>query len=99
MGVEWLEQMHDLAGPATGAALESVAATLSARALADELRESTRPDEITGRAVKSYAYMDRGGVVRADIHEGLETTVTVLATSSSTPRSRSSATTTAGCRR
>ena len=30
-------------------------------------------------AVKAYAYMDRGGVVEADIHDGLETTLTVLA--------------------
>jgi signal transduction histidine kinase len=30
-------------------------------------------------AVKTYAYMDRGGEVEADIHEGLETTLTVLA--------------------
>ena len=29
-------------------------------------------------AVKSYAYMDRGGLVEVDIHEGLETTLTVL---------------------
>jgi signal transduction histidine kinase len=29
-------------------------------------------------AVKSYAYMDRGKVVEVDIHEGLETTLTVL---------------------
>ena len=29
-------------------------------------------------AVKSYAYMDRGEVVEADVHEGLETTLTVL---------------------
>ena len=29
-------------------------------------------------AVKSYAYMDRGGVVEVDLHEGLETTLTVL---------------------
>jgi signal transduction histidine kinase len=29
-------------------------------------------------AVKAYAYMDRGGLVEADIHEGLETTLKVL---------------------
>jgi signal transduction histidine kinase len=28
--------------------------------------------------VKTYAYIDRGGVVEADVHEGLETTLTVL---------------------
>ena len=30
-------------------------------------------------AVKSYAYMDRGELVEVDVHEGLETTLTVLA--------------------
>ena len=34
--------------------------------------------ELVG-AVKSYAYMDRGDVVEVDLHEGLETTLTVLA--------------------
>ena len=29
-------------------------------------------------AVKAYAYMDRGATVEVDIHEGLETTLTVL---------------------
>ena len=29
-------------------------------------------------AVKSYAYMDRGALVEVDLHEGLETTLTVL---------------------
>ena len=29
-------------------------------------------------AVKSYAYMDRGELVEVDVHEGLETTLTVL---------------------
>jgi signal transduction histidine kinase len=28
--------------------------------------------------VKSYSYMDRGGLVEVDLHEGLETTLTVL---------------------
>jgi signal transduction histidine kinase len=29
-------------------------------------------------AVKSYTYMDRGGLVEIDVHEGLETTLKVL---------------------
>ncbi|MGN6167860.1 MAG: sensor histidine kinase [Solirubrobacteraceae bacterium] len=74
----WLSQMHALAGSATPAALRSVAASLNARRLVDELRESTeRMSSLIG-AIKTYAYMDRGGLVQADIHEGLETTLTVL---------------------
>ena len=30
------------------------------------------------KAVKTYAYMDRGELVEVDLHEGLETTLTVL---------------------
>lgn len=75
---DWLERVHALAGPATGAAVAWVAATLSACSLAAELQESAeRMSKLVG-AVKTYAYMDRGGVVEADIHEGLETTLVVL---------------------
>ena len=30
------------------------------------------------KAIKTYAYMDRGGVVQADVHEGLESTLMML---------------------
>jgi signal transduction histidine kinase len=30
------------------------------------------------KAIKSYAYMDRGEVVQVDVHEGLENTLTIL---------------------
>jgi len=46
--------------------------------LAVELQDSTdRLSTLVG-AVKSYSYMDRGDVVEVDLHEGLETTLTVL---------------------
>ena len=85
------------AGPATDAAIAWVAATLTARGLSGELQESTRRMSDLVGAVKSYAYMDRGDLVEVDLHEGLETTITVLATGSSTRRSRWCATTTATC--
>jgi signal transduction histidine kinase len=75
----WLQRVAELAGPATGAALSWIAATLTAGRLAAEIQDSTaRMTELVG-AVKSYAYMDRGDVVEVDLHEGLETTLTVLA--------------------
>ena len=75
---QWLDRVAELAGPAAGDALRWVAATLTAGRLAAELCESTeRMTKLVG-AVKSYAYMDRGDVVEVDLHEGLETTVTVL---------------------
>src|SRR5438067_4095214 len=76
---EWLEQVAILAGSAAPVALGSLAATLTARGLVAELRESTaRMSSLVG-AVKAYAYMDRGGLVETDVHEGVETTLTVLA--------------------
>jgi signal transduction histidine kinase len=75
---DWLGRLHDLAGPATPAAIRWVVASLSAQRLVSDLRESTeRMSSLIG-AVKAYAYMDRGGLVEADVHEGLETTLTVL---------------------
>jgi signal transduction histidine kinase len=78
VGMDWIEQMHELAGPATAAALRSVAASLSAQRLVSDLREATERMSSLISAIKAYAYMDRGGVVKADIHEGLETTLKVL---------------------
>jgi signal transduction histidine kinase len=76
---EWLGAVADLAGPATEAAVRWVAASLTARGLACELLSSAeRMSGLVG-AVKSYAYMDRGELVEVDLHEGLETTLTVLA--------------------
>ena len=75
---QWLGRVAELAGPATHAALRWVAATLTAGRLAAELQESTeRMSQLVG-AVKSYAYMDRGALVEVDVHEGIETTLTIL---------------------
>jgi signal transduction histidine kinase len=75
---EWLAQVSAVAGSATGPALRWVAASLTARGLAADLHDSaSRMSDLVG-AVKAYAYMDRGGVVSADVHEGLETTLVVL---------------------
>jgi signal transduction histidine kinase len=74
----WLSEMQAAAGPATDAALRSIAAAITAHNLVNELRESTDRMSSLVSAVKSYAYMDRGGLVEVDVHEGLETTLTVL---------------------
>ena len=74
----WLAEVARLAGPATDQALRWVAASLTARTLAAELKDSTERMSALVGAVKSYAYMDRGGLVEVDVHEGLETTLVVL---------------------
>ena len=74
----WLDEVARHAGPATEAALRWVAASLTARSLAAELKESTeRMSSLVG-AIKRYAYMGRGELVEADVHEGLDTTLVVL---------------------
>jgi signal transduction histidine kinase len=75
---DWVDRVAAIAGPATGAALAWVAATLAARGLASELRESTERMTKLVKAVKTYAYMGRGELVEVDLHEGLETTLMVL---------------------
>jgi signal transduction histidine kinase len=74
----WVDRVANRAGPATEAALRWVAATLAAHGLAIELRESTERMTKLVKAVKTYAYMDRGELVEVDVHEGLETTLMVL---------------------
>src|SRR5205807_7154484 len=59
----WLDELHELAGSGTMAALRSVVAALEAQQLVNELREATDRMQSLVSAVKSYAYMDRGDVV------------------------------------
>jgi signal transduction histidine kinase len=74
----WLDRVAALAGSATDAAVGWVAATLAVKGLAAELQESTqRMSDLVG-VIKTYAYMDRGGLVEVDLHEGLETTLAIL---------------------
>jgi signal transduction histidine kinase len=75
---QWVQRVVEAAGAAGDAALRWVAASLTAQSLAADLQESTRRMSDLVGAVKSYAYMDRGDLVDVDIHEGLESTVTIL---------------------
>jgi signal transduction histidine kinase len=75
---DWLDRVHAIAGPVTYKALRWVAASVTAKDLADELNESTGRMSTLVAAVKTYAYMDRGGLVTADVHEGLESTLVIL---------------------
>jgi signal transduction histidine kinase len=73
-----LTRVKELAGPATEAAVRWIAASLLARELAGELSESTERMSKLVAAVKTYAYMDRGGLVEVDLREGIDTTLTIL---------------------
>jgi signal transduction histidine kinase len=74
----WLDRLVAIAGPAAGAAIQWVAASLTARGLAAEIAESTDRMGKLVKAIKAYAFMDRGELVETDVHEGLETTLVVL---------------------
>ncbi len=79
IGPEWVERVAAEAGTALGPAVEWVAASLTARGLVEDLHESTRRiSEIVG-AVKDYTHMDQAAVGTFDIHDGLESTLTMLA--------------------
>ncbi|WP_029433026.1 sensor histidine kinase [Blastococcus sp. URHD0036] len=78
--VPWLDRA---AGALPGAALEPgvewVASTLVAAGLLTELKESTgRISGLVG-AVRSYSQLDRATVQQTDVAEGLESTLTILA--------------------
>jgi signal transduction histidine kinase len=74
----WLRRLSEAAGPATGAAVAWIAASITARGLASEIAESTDRMGKLVKAIKAYAFMDRGEFVQTDIHEGLETTLVML---------------------
>ena len=74
----WLDRLAEIAGPAAGAAVAWIAASLTAQGLAAQIAESTDRMGKLVKAIKAYSFMDRGDVVETDIHDGLETTLLVL---------------------
>lgn len=74
----WIDRVAALAGPATGAALDWVTASLSARGLAAEVEASAERISKIVSAVKDYTYMDRGELQDVDVNAGLESTLTIL---------------------
>jgi signal transduction histidine kinase len=74
----FVQEVADTAGHVAAPALRWIAASLSARQLAGELADSTDQMSHLVKAIKAYAYMDRGEVVQVDVREGLETTLTIL---------------------
>jgi signal transduction histidine kinase len=79
LDADWVDRVQAVAGPVTKKVLAWVASSLTARELASELVESTERMSKLVKAIKTYAYMDRGGIVEADVHEGLESTLIMLA--------------------
>lgn len=74
----WLDRLSSVAGSGASAAVAWIAASLTAQGLASEIGESTDRMGKLVKAIKTYAFMDRGELVETDIHEGLDTTLLVL---------------------
>jgi signal transduction histidine kinase len=74
----FVDRIREIAGPATEPTVRWIGASLSARKLAAELAESTERMSKLVKAIKIYAYMDRGEIVQVDVREGLESTLTIL---------------------
>ena len=74
----WLQEVADHAGSATTKALAWIAATLTARGLAEELQESASRMSDLVTAIKTYSYMDRGELVHVDLREGIDATIKVM---------------------
>ena len=74
----WLDEVAAAAGPAFEAAVRWVAASLTARGLSDDLRETT--DRMSGLvgAIKAYTYMDQADLQEVDVHTGIDATLTIL---------------------
>ena len=75
----WCTRVEQEVGPAAlGPALEWVASTLDVEALLDEIQDTTTRISALVAAVKSYSQMDRSSLQRIDVHEGIESTLTML---------------------
>jgi signal transduction histidine kinase len=74
----WLARVAQHAGAALPIAVAWVSASLTARSLAADLQESTQRMSTLVRAIKDYSYMDRAALQEVDVHDGIDTTLTVL---------------------
>jgi signal transduction histidine kinase len=79
VGVTWLDSLVERAPAGTlGDLLPWVVATLTTRDLLDQVEGSTGRISKLVEAVKEYSYMDQTPLQEIDVHEGLESTLTML---------------------
>jgi signal transduction histidine kinase len=77
--VDWLAAAIGTLPPASHAvALQWLEARLNLKALTGQIEQSTGRIAELVKAVKSYSYMDQSPMQEIDIHEGLESTLTML---------------------
>jgi signal transduction histidine kinase len=80
LGLDWIERVSTAVGEERlGAGLRFIAACAGARIVLAELEQTTgRIADLVG-AIKHYSYLDQGPRQTVDIHEGLESTLALLA--------------------
>src|SRR6266404_3592297 len=75
----WLDQLAEKIPPASHVdAIGWLEARLNLKSLVNEVEQSTRRISELVKAVKSYSYMDQSPMQEVDIHEGIESTLTML---------------------
>ncbi|HMC52148.1 MAG TPA: ATP-binding protein [Acidimicrobiales bacterium] len=75
----WLDRVTACAGASAPNAIRWLALGLDIESLVDEIRSSAgRISELVG-AMKDYSHLDKGPLERTDIHEGIESTLVILA--------------------
>jgi signal transduction histidine kinase len=75
----WLDALTDKLPPGSHAdALCWLEARLNLKSLVSQVEQSTARIAELVKAVKSYSYMDQSPMQEVDIHEGLESTLTIL---------------------
>jgi signal transduction histidine kinase len=79
LDVAWLGKLTDKLPPASHAdALGWLEARLNLKSLVSQVEQSTGRIAELVKAVKSYSYMDQSPMQEVDIHEGIESTLTML---------------------
>lgn len=79
LGVEWLENLcGEVGAEALGDVLAWTVANLSALALADQIEQSMERISALVKSIKEYSYMDQAPLQEIDVHDGLESTLTIL---------------------
>jgi signal transduction histidine kinase len=79
LDIDWLDNIKSNVGEGLlSDVLTWIIATLTEVGLLDEIDRSTTRISTLVQAVKDYSYMDRAPLQDIDIHEGLESTLTIL---------------------
>jgi signal transduction histidine kinase len=76
----WFEKVESVVGPdALGPALRWISSTIGAAGLLSELTDATNRIAHLVEDVKSYSQMDRAALQVVDLHDGIESTLAMLA--------------------